>query len=89
MMKRALRFFKWFVSKCGWFEAVCFVSAFCFAAGLAVGEGTARTIFWGTAIGVNVLAVLIFVSWGVRNMWGEFVKHDEKCFDILKQKDIK
>jgi hypothetical protein len=36
-----------------------------------------------------VLAALIFVAWGVRNMWREFIKHDEKCFDILKQKDIK
>jgi hypothetical protein len=88
-MKRALRFFKWFVSKCGWFEAISFTSAFCFVAGLTAGESTARTIFWGTAIGVNVSAVLIFIAWGVRNMWRDFKKHDDQVFDILKQDKIK
>jgi hypothetical protein len=88
-MKRALRFFKWFVGKCGWFEAVCFTSAFCFVAGLTAGEGSARDIFWSIAIGVNVLAVLIFMAWGIRSMWRDFKKHDEQVFDILKQKDIK
>jgi succinate dehydrogenase hydrophobic anchor subunit len=89
-MNRAWRFVKWFASKCGWFEAVMFTSAFCLSAGFAVGEGTiARDIFWGIAVGVNILAVLVFLWWGARNIWQDFVKHDEKCFDILKQKDIK
>ena len=88
-MNRAWRFIKWFVGKCGWFEAVCFISAFCFMAGLTAGEGTARNIFWGTAIGANVLAALVFISWGVRNMWADFKKHDERVFDILKKEDLK
>jgi hypothetical protein len=88
-MNRAWRFVKWFVSKCGWFEILLFTSVFCLSAGLTSGEGQTRNIFWGIAICLNVLAALIFVAWGVRNMWREFIKHDEKCFDILKQKDIK
>ena len=88
-MNRAWRFAKWFVSKCGWFEALLFTSAFCLSAGLTAGEGPTRNIYWGIAVCLNVLAALIFVAWGVRNMWREFIKHDEKCFDILKQKDIK
>ena len=88
-MKRAWRFAKWFVSKCGWFEVLLFTSAFCLTGGLTAGEGNVRNIFWGIAVCLNVLAALIFVAWGVRNMWREFVMHDEKCFDILKQKDIK
>jgi hypothetical protein len=88
-MNRAWRFVKWFVSKCGWFEILLFTSAFTLTAGLTAGEGTARNIYWGIAVCLNVLAALIFVAWGVRNMWREFIKHDEKCFDILKQKDIK
>jgi hypothetical protein len=88
-MKRAWRFVKWFVSKCGWFEALLFTSAFCLTAGSTAGEGTARNIYWGIAVCVNVLAALIFVAWGVRNMWADFKKHDEKVFDILKQKDLK
>lgn len=89
-MKRTWRFIKWFVGKCTWVEAVLFTSAFCLAAGLTSGEGTtARNIFWGIAVGVNVLAMLGFMAWGVRNIWRDFVKHDEKVFDILKEKDIK
>jgi hypothetical protein len=88
-MKRAWRFIKWFVSKCGWFEVLVFTSAFCLTAGLTAGEGTARNIYWGIAVCVNVLAALIFVAWGVRNMWADFKKHDDKVFDTLKQKDIK
>jgi hypothetical protein len=88
-MKRSWRFAKWFVSKCGWFEALLFISSFTLVGGFTAGEGTTRNIFWGIAVCLNVLAALIFVAWGVRNMWRDFIKHDEKCFDILKQKDIK
>lgn len=88
-MARTWRFIKWFVSKCGWFEALLFSSAFCLSAGLTAGVGTTRNIFWGIAVCLNVLAALIFVAWGVRNMWRDFVKHDDQVFDILKQKDIK
>jgi hypothetical protein len=88
-MKRVWRFSKWFASKCTWFDALLFTSAFTLVGGLTAGEGSTRNIFWGIAVCLNVLAALIFVAWGVRNMWREFVKHDEKCFDILKQKDIK
>ena len=88
-MKRSLRFVKWFVSKCGWFEALLFTSSFTLVGGLTAGEGTTRNIFWGIAVCLNVLAALIFVAWGVRNMWADFKKHDEKVFDILKQKDLK
>ena len=88
-MNRAWRFVKWFASKCGWFEVLLFTSAFTLTGGLTAGPGTTRNIFWGIAVCLNVLAALIFVAWGVRNMWREFIKHDEKCFDILKQKDIK
>ena len=89
-MKRAWRFIKWFVGKCGWFEAMLFTTSFCLAAGLTAGEGTiARNIFWGTACGVNLIAMLVFIWWGARNMWRDFKKHDEQVFDILKQKDIK
>jgi hypothetical protein len=87
-MKRAWRFVKWFASKCGWFEAVMFTSAFCLSAGLTAGEGTARNIFWGIAVGVNVLAMLGFIAWGVRNIWRDFVKHDEQVFNILKKEKI-
>jgi hypothetical protein len=89
-MSKAWRFVKWFISKCGWFEALMFTSAFCLSAGFAAGEGTiARDIFWGIAVGVNILAVLVFLWWGARNIWADFKKHDEKVFDILKQKDLK
>jgi hypothetical protein len=88
-MNRAWRFVKWFASKCGWFEALLFTSSFTLVGGLTAGEGTTRNIFWGIAVCLNVLAALIFVAWGVRNMWADFKKHDEKVFDILKQKDLK
>ena len=52
-MKQAWRFIKWFVSKCGWFEALMFTTAFTLSAGLAAGEGTVRNVFWGIAIGAN------------------------------------
>jgi succinate dehydrogenase hydrophobic anchor subunit len=88
-MKRSLRFVKWFVSKCGWFEALLFTSSFTLVGGLTAGEGTTRNIFWGIAVCLNVLAALIFVAWGVRNMWRDFIKHDEQVFEILKKDDIK
>jgi len=88
-MNRAWRFVKWFTSKCGWFEAVMFITSFSLAAGLTAGEGPTRNVFWGIAVAVNALAILFFIAWGARNIWRDFVKHDEKCFDILKQKDIK
>lgn len=86
-MKRAWRFVKWILNKCGWFEVLLFTSAFCLAAGLTAGEGNARNIFWGIAAGVNVLAMLVFMWWGARSIWRDFVKHDEKVFDILKDKN--
>jgi hypothetical protein len=88
-MKRIWRFVKWFVSKCGLFEALIFTSAFCLAAGLTAGEGATRDIFWSIAVGVNLLAVLKFMWWGAKNMWQEFKKDDEKVFDILKKDNIK
>jgi hypothetical protein len=87
-MKRSWRFIKWFIGKCGWFEAVMFITSFSLAAGLAAGEGTIRDIFWSIAVGVNVLAMLSFMAWGARNIWRDFVKHDEKVFDILKKEKI-
>jgi hypothetical protein len=88
-MKQAWRFIKWFASKCGWFEALLFTSSFTLVGGLTAGEGTTRNIFWGIAVCLNVLAALIFVAWGVRNMWRDFKKHDEQVFNILKKDDIK
>lgn len=88
-MKRAWRFIQWFASKCGWFEVLLFTSAFCLSAGFTAGEGSrARDIFWGIAIGVNILAALVFLWWGARNIWAEFKKHDEKVFEILKKDKI-
>ena len=86
-MKRSWRFVKWFFSKCGWFEALLFSSAFCLSAGLTAGEGQTRNIFWGIALCINALAALIFIAWCARNMWRDFVKHDERVFDILKDKN--
>ena len=88
-MKQAWRFIKWFVSKCGWFEALMFTTAFTLSAGLAAGEGTIRNVFWGIAIGANAGAMLVFLWWGAKNIWADFKKHDEKVFDILKKEDIK
>ena len=88
-MKRAWRFIKWFTSKCGWFEVLLFTSTFCLIGGLTSGEGSVRNIFWGIAAFLNVLAALVFVAWGVRNMWRDFKKHDEQVFDILREKDLK
>jgi hypothetical protein len=87
-MKRIWRFVKWFVSKCGWFEAVMFITSFSLAAGLTAGEGPTRNVFWGIAIAVNALAMLAFMAWGARNIWRDFVKHDERVFDILKKEKI-
>jgi hypothetical protein len=88
-MNRTWRFVKWFVSKCGWFEGVLFITSFSLAAGLTAGEGPTRNVFWGIAIAVNALAMLAFIAQGARNIWQDFKKHDEKVFDILKEKDIK
>ena len=88
-MKQAWRFIKWFVSKCGWFEALMFTTAFTLSAGLAAGEGTVRNVFWGIALGANSCAMLVFLWWGAKNIWADFKKHDEKVFDILKKEDIK
>jgi hypothetical protein len=88
-MTRAWRFAKWFFSKCGWFEFVLFTTSFTLTAGLAAGEGTVRDTFWGIAIAVNGMAMLSFIAWGARNIWQDFKKHDEKMFEILKDKDIK
>ena len=88
-MKQAWRFIKWFASTCGWFEALMFTSAFTLTAGLAAGEGIARNIFWGIALGVNAIAMLVFLWWGMKRIWSDFKKHDEQVFDILRQDDIK
>jgi hypothetical protein len=88
-MKQAWRIIKWFVSKCGWFEALMFTTAFTLSAGLAAGEGTVRNVFWGIALGANSGAMLVFLWWGAKNIWADFKKHDEKVFDILKKEDIK
>ena len=88
-MKRAIRFAKWFVSKCGWFELVLFTTSFCFFAGFTAGPGTTRDTFWAIAIGAVVGGMLMFLWWGTKTMWADFKKHDEQVFDILKQKDIK
>ncbi len=86
-MKRIWRFIKWFASKCGWFESLLFTSAFCLSTGLMAGEGRTRNIFWGIAVCINALAMLIFLAWGARMMWQDFVKHDNQVFDILKDKN--
>lgn len=88
-MKRAIRFLKWFVSKCGWFEVLIFISAFTITAGFAAGEGMVRNVFWGIALGANACAVLAFLWWGIKNVWADFKKYDEQVFDILKKDDIK
>lgn len=89
-MKRAWRFVKWFFSKCGWFEALTFTTTFSLGAGFAAGEGTmSRNIFWGIALGVNAFAILLFMWWGAKNIWKDFIKHDEEIFDILKKEDLK
>jgi hypothetical protein len=88
-MKRTWRFIKWFFSKCGWFELVVFTTSFTLSAGIAVGEGTARTIFWSIAIGANFLFMIGFMIPGIKSIWQDFKKHDEKMFEILKDKDIK
>jgi hypothetical protein len=87
-MKRTWRFIKWFFSKCGWFEALMFITSFTLAAGLAAGEGTARNVYWGIAIGANALAMLKFMWWGAKNIWQDFKKHDEEVFEILKKEKI-
>lgn len=88
-MKRALRFVKWFISKCGWFEGLMFTTAFTLSAGLAAGEGISRNIFWSIALGVNAVAILMFMIWGLKSLWKDFVKQEEQIFDILKDKDLK
>lgn len=88
-MNRSWRFIKWFASKCGWFEFVMFTTSFCFFAGFTAGEGTARDIFWGTALGINAIAILVFLWWGAKRIWADFKKHDEQVFDILKKDNIK
>ena len=88
-MKRTWRFIKWFVSNCGWFEVLLFTSAFTLSAGFTAGEGTTLNIFWGITLGVNAIAMLVFLWWGMKRIWTDFKKHDEEMFNILKEKDIK
>lgn len=88
-MKRIWRFIKWFVGKCGWFEALMFTTAFTLTAGFTAGEGTTRNVFWGIALGANAGAILMFMYWGIKNIWADFKKHDEQVFNILKQDEIK
>ena len=88
-MKRTWRFIQWFVKSCGWFEALLFTSAFTLSAGLTAGEGTTRNVFWGIALGVNAIAMLMFLWWGAKKIWSDFRQHEEQVFDILKKDDIK
>jgi len=88
-MKKFGRFIKWFISKCGWFEVLLFTTAFTLSAGFTAGEGTTRNIFWSIALGANAVAIIMFLWWGARNIWKDFVKHDEQVFDILKKDNIK
>lgn len=87
-MKRTMRFIQWFISKCGWYEAIMFITSFTFFAGLTAGEGKARTIYWGIAIAVNFIVIIRFMYKGCITLWRDFIKDDEKIFDILK-KDYK
>ena len=88
-MNRALRFVKWFVGKCSWFEGILSAIAYAFSAGLAAGEGPVRNWFWGFAIGATIGAMLMFLWWSAKNIWADFKKHDDKVFDILKKDDIR
>lgn len=88
-MKRAWRFIKWLIVKATWIDFVIFTTAFTMAAGFSAGEGTARIVFWTIAVAVNVVFIVAFMTKGVIRVWQDFKKHDEKVFDILKDKGIK
>ena len=88
-MKRALRFFKWIFSTMTLIDVVIFTTAFTLAAGFGAGEGTTRVVFWSIALGINSVFIIGFMTKGIIRVWRDFKKHDEKVFDILKEKDIK
>lgn len=86
-MKQAWRFVKWCIGGIGWFEA--FLTATCIAllTGIIAGDGMTRNIAWGFAVGLNVLAMFVFIGMGVRYQWGRFKEDDERVFNILKDKN--
>lgn len=87
-MKRAVRFIRWFISKCGWPEVLLFTASFCFFSGLTAGEGSTRDMFWAVVLGVVAISITVMCISGAKSLWKSFKEEDEKVFNILKD-DVK
>ena len=91
-MKRFGRFIKWCFTSMGWFEWVMLSISFCLGAGLTAhlqGNTELKNFWFGCLLIVVGIAMIGFMIQGVRAIWERFVEHDEKVFNILKEKDLK
>lgn len=87
-MKRAWRFVKWTVGTMGWFEVYMISTLSAMLIGAWASPGLVRNIAWGTACAIVASAVLYLVVLGCKNMWKQFLMHDEQVFDILKKEKL-
>jgi hypothetical protein len=87
-MKRIWRFVKWSIKGFGWFEYSWFFSAACMGFGTTNPEY--RSIAFGIAAAIFTSWMVKFILWDLIKMsWNRFVEHDEKAFNILRDKNIK
>lgn len=91
-MKRTWRFLKWCFTGMGIFEWYMLAISFCLGAGLTAlvqGNTELKNFWFGCLTIVTGLAMLTFMWSGVVSAWRRFKEHDERLFNILKDKDIK
>lgn len=91
-MKRTWRFLKWCFTGLGLFEWYMLSISFCLSAGLTAiyqGNETLKNFWFGCLVIVISLAVITFMVGGIISAWHRFIEHDERAFNILKDKDLK
>lgn len=91
-MKRVWRFVKWCFAGMSSFEWYLLSISFSLGAGItALAQGNEELKkFWFSVTTILVLvAMLSFVASGIVSAWRRFKEHDERAFNILKDKDLK
>jgi len=89
-LKRIWRYIKWSFNDMGWFEWTWFTAAFFVGVGLAADQGEVRRTAFVIATCIFSFWAVKFIVWDLIKMsWNRFVEHDEKTFNILRDKNIK
>jgi hypothetical protein len=89
-MKRIGRYFKWLFGGMGLFEWYMASIWFFMGGGVTAtvqGDDKARDIWFILALIVASMGVLTMMYKGARHSWNRFKEHDDKVFNILKDKN--